>query len=401
MRAKTLNNFDLDSFERFGDDLCGLLLSFLPISHKIKFECVSKQWKSLLFNRKQKLIITYSEDNKYTIKTICFEREPKHWMQRIRYYINTTLLEKVFKKFKYITHLVMNSGKHLICEYNNEPKVFELIANYCLFLEKFECNFMNEEKRLNAQDFYDFGLKCGQRLKYLSYDYMCSEKLNAFMPSINKIKSLQMRWNPLNANDLMEERFSKLEEISFLLLDYQNMLLFTDSFYSKIKKLSIHLIAPYGIYHPINDCLLEICRFENLKYFKIELEFIHISNYSIDESLKTIGKSLSKLKYLLIESTNHQIFDESGTFPLSPGLITGDLFPILAQFKTIQYLKICHKSKVNRFGSIQSLKSCENLKYLSIISDRNFSEEEIEEYKFHFSGLSYLEINCCNRKFSL
>jgi hypothetical protein len=81
--------------------------------------------------------------------------------------------------------------------------------------------------------------------------------------------------------------------------------------------------------------------------------------------------------------------------------IKGDLFPILAQFKTIEYLKICHKSKVDRFGSIQSLKSCENLRYLSIISDRNFSEEEIEEYKFHFSGLSYLEINCCNRKFSL
>jgi hypothetical protein len=260
---------------------------------------------------------------------------------------------------------------------------------------------MDDEKQLNAQDFNDFGLKCGQRLKYLSYDYMTPEELKAFMPSTNKIKSLGMRWKPLNANDLMEERFSKLEEISFLSLDYQNMLLFTDSFHSKIKKLSIHLIAPNGIDHPINECLLEICRFENLKYFKIELEFALIYRYSIDESLKTIGKSLSKLKYLLIESTNHECFDESGRFPLSPGLITGDLFPILAKFKTIEYLKICHKSQINRFGAIQSLKSCENLKYLLIISDRKFSEEEIEEYKFHFSGLSYLEINCCNRKFSL
>jgi hypothetical protein len=81
--------------------------------------------------------------------------------------------------------------------------------------------------------------------------------------------------------------------------------------------------------------------------------------------------------------------------------IKGDLFPILAEFKTIEYLKILHKSKYNRFGSIQSLKSCKNLKYLLITTNRSFSEEEIEEYKFHFSGLSYLEINCCNRKFSL
>jgi hypothetical protein len=174
---------------------------------------------------------------------------------------------------------------------------------------------MDDKKQLNAQDFNDFGLKCGQRLKYLSYHYMTPEELKAFMPSTNKIKSLGMRWKPLNANDLMEERFSKLEEISFLSLDYQNMLLFTDSFHSKIKKLSIHLIAPNGIDHPINECLLEICRFENLKYFKIELEFALIYRYSIDESLKTIGKSLSKLKYLLIESTNHECFDESGRFP--------------------------------------------------------------------------------------
>jgi hypothetical protein len=71
MRSKTLNNFDLDSFERFCDDLCEVLLCFLPISHKIKFECVSKQWNRLVFNKKQKLIITYSEDNKYTIKRNC------------------------------------------------------------------------------------------------------------------------------------------------------------------------------------------------------------------------------------------------------------------------------------------------------------------------------------------
>ncbi len=75
MRSKTLNNFDFDSFERFCDDLCQLLLSFLPISDKIKFECVSKQWKRLIFNRKQKLIINYSEDNKYAIKRICYEKE--------------------------------------------------------------------------------------------------------------------------------------------------------------------------------------------------------------------------------------------------------------------------------------------------------------------------------------
>jgi hypothetical protein len=56
------------------------------------------------------------------------------------------------------------------------------------------------------------------------------------MPSVNKIKALHMKNNPLNAKDLMEERFSKIEEIIFRLTNYQNMALFTDSFYSKILK---------------------------------------------------------------------------------------------------------------------------------------------------------------------
>ncbi len=42
-KSRTKSGFKFGSFERFGDDLCQLLLSFLPISDKIKFECVSKQ----------------------------------------------------------------------------------------------------------------------------------------------------------------------------------------------------------------------------------------------------------------------------------------------------------------------------------------------------------------------
>ncbi len=37
--------------------LCQLLLSYLSISHKIRFECVSKQSKELVFNKQQKLIV--------------------------------------------------------------------------------------------------------------------------------------------------------------------------------------------------------------------------------------------------------------------------------------------------------------------------------------------------------
>jgi hypothetical protein len=300
----------------------------------------------------------------------------------------------------------MKRGNEFPFDFQCEPKVLQLIGTYCKFLKRF--GFEYSTTFLTATDFNDFWLKCCQSLEYLSYNMIVTYDMRTLMPPINKIKTLHMKVSPLNAKDLIEERFSKIEEISFQSSDFQNMLLFTDKFHSKINKISIYFdtinfTKVFFTQDVINEYLLQICRFKGL--IKLKLNFRYTKRYSpIDESLRTIGKKLLKLKYLFIESMSIPDLNENEQFFVlyeNYDPIKGDLFPILAEFKTIEYLKIVHISKNNRFGSIQSLKSCKNLKYLSIISDRNFSEEEIEEYKFHFSGLSYLEINCCNRKFSL
>ncbi|XP_054155933.1 uncharacterized protein LOC128954383 [Oppia nitens] len=46
-----------DSFDdRFGDDLCQLLLQYLPIEDKLRLESVSKQWLALIFNTQTDVI---------------------------------------------------------------------------------------------------------------------------------------------------------------------------------------------------------------------------------------------------------------------------------------------------------------------------------------------------------
>ncbi|XP_054155934.1 uncharacterized protein LOC128954384 [Oppia nitens] len=45
-----------DSFDRFGDDLCQLLLQYLLIEDKVRLESVSKQWSTLIFNTQNYLI---------------------------------------------------------------------------------------------------------------------------------------------------------------------------------------------------------------------------------------------------------------------------------------------------------------------------------------------------------
>ena len=48
-----------DSFEdRVCDDLCEVLLQFLPIEDKFKFECVSKQFQRNVFQRQYHLNMT-------------------------------------------------------------------------------------------------------------------------------------------------------------------------------------------------------------------------------------------------------------------------------------------------------------------------------------------------------
>jgi hypothetical protein len=68
MTSKTDNVFELDSFERFSDKLCEELISYLSISDKIRLECVSKQWKSLIFNKQKSIVINYHKDREDSIQ---------------------------------------------------------------------------------------------------------------------------------------------------------------------------------------------------------------------------------------------------------------------------------------------------------------------------------------------
>src|ERR1700735_1516374 len=46
-----INYCNRDSFDRFGDDLCELLLQYLPINDCFRLQCVSKQFITVIFNK--------------------------------------------------------------------------------------------------------------------------------------------------------------------------------------------------------------------------------------------------------------------------------------------------------------------------------------------------------------
>jgi hypothetical protein len=97
MNSKTKNGFEFDSFDRFGDDLCEVLISYLSISDKIRLECVSKQWKNLIFNKQNIIFVNYNVDPNKSIKV------PTNITSDVK------LFEKILQKFRFIEKIFIQT----------------------------------------------------------------------------------------------------------------------------------------------------------------------------------------------------------------------------------------------------------------------------------------------------
>jgi hypothetical protein len=68
LREKTKCGFNFDSFDRFDNYLCQLLFTYFTFKEKVLFErCVSKKWKSFLFNEQKRLTISRRTNFDYGI----------------------------------------------------------------------------------------------------------------------------------------------------------------------------------------------------------------------------------------------------------------------------------------------------------------------------------------------
>ena len=97
------------SFDRFGDDLMEVLLSYIAFEHCFRFRCVSKQWKRLICNKQMYFIINHIFDSKN--RCLC---DPIY-LRRI---------ELIVKNCPNITSIDFSS-------YRLFDEVFKLITKYC------------------------------------------------------------------------------------------------------------------------------------------------------------------------------------------------------------------------------------------------------------------------------
>ena len=132
-------NYKRNSFDRFGDDLCELILSYLYLNDKIRFECVNRQWNLCLYNRVFEINYPLETWNFY------FLCNPFNDKQK------DLILKKLIKKCKNLKRLKISKV------YNK--KFLRLVSQNCQFLEEIYICFDNYSA-LSA-----FAMNCGQRLK--------------------------------------------------------------------------------------------------------------------------------------------------------------------------------------------------------------------------------------------
>jgi hypothetical protein len=170
------NNKEFDSNResfsgRICDDLCEVLLSYLSFEDKIRFECVSKQWQKVIYNKQYYVEIDeFMFKNKNTLNNSFNGRNEN---------FNFEAFESALKKCEFINEVIADS---------NTVQVLKLIIKYCNNLKSIAFNITD----INDQLIEEFGPKFGQKLRQIQFisaygsndNIRKSKKLLRFCPNL-------------------------------------------------------------------------------------------------------------------------------------------------------------------------------------------------------------------------
>jgi hypothetical protein len=375
MREKSLNGYYFNSFDRFGDDLCQHLLSYLLVSDKIRYECVSKQWQQLIYNKQNKVVFTfYGHNERDSAKNIITNNSIAYASNGI-FGVTISIFEKIVKKFKFIQQLVICSDFML------DSKLLEIIYKNCPHLKKF-ISTSSGIFRITREAFRNFGQRLGQNLEYIRFDNLRVEQTLELLKPMTSLRYIYFDNKTFSITEctqmlqILSQNLVNIEEIEFCTYSLTIIKILADNYGTKLTKFTLPLRVD-----DLNEILIEISRFERIEKLDLNLMCSKDENISqIDSSLLTIAKNCSKLKILRLVLNSARDCD----------LISGQLFKILSEFQTLEKLNLWYSRCINTCGPIQSFKPMVHLKYLRIfvfdLYESHFKEftKHCPHIKVHF-----------------
>ena len=338
-----------NSFDRLGDDLTELILQYLTFEDKVRLECVSKQWRRLVFNKQFVIEIPREYVTRHSLRSLLRKTDVSELS------LNRKALESVLNKCPNITTIRIN--------FEVDSEVLSLIGRYCHRIKSlsYRGNYYRKPsddkvlsffrmyghklEELHLPGIYEdmhYYLKFCPNVRKVSVDYFLDEltENKEFLPKLERIDS-PLIFMPYHYNNV------NIEEV----VEYVNkMKLLSDKYSQTMKKLNIHVDKL--TFKELKTCFNCISRFENLR----ELYLIispHEMDKPIDDCLSLIGRKCTKI---LI-------------FQLCIGpfvMITDRFFTSLSEFKATKKmnLKLLNTTVVK--ASVECFKHCKQLKQLNI-----------------------------------
>ncbi|XP_054155992.1 uncharacterized protein LOC128954438 isoform X2 [Oppia nitens] len=274
-----------DSFDRFGDDLCQLLLQYLPIEVKLRLESVSKQWKSLIFTTETHLV--FDDRLLETLSLISLTENKK----------TTNYFKTIVKKCPNITTVTI-SYIYLPDNY------LELMIRYCNRLTHLSLDNVYNNNWLNSGDLFErFCCRFGQQL--LTFKHI---------QNLANLKTLNIK-SIIGSDILFADIFSGHPTSYYTFpktLQSLSLKLYPNSMpvFVKFAKTSCQLMTSMDIdidynnnNEDINWSLIStgLSQMPQLRQLAIDFGTNHIKSHIIDELLITIRHNCPQLKSLSLK----------------------------------------------------------------------------------------------------
>ena len=233
-----VHHFSCDSFDRFGDDLTEEILQYLKFSDKVRLECVSKQWKRLIYNKQFVVQLTKYQD---IFKKIIVE-------DMVEMGLVKEILVPWIKKCSNIRTAILwfytkRIDLSVLAQYCPQLKALQMNVKYLEDIELFKFGY-TYGYRLVEIEFYDdcppnlhgnmvMFLGLCSNLKTIcftpeyplnEYDFIKNE--NNFLPKLEAIKSLVIRNNNIDQMKVLAHKYHKTMKslnIMFVMLTTEQM----------------------------------------------------------------------------------------------------------------------------------------------------------------------------------
>lgn len=346
-----------DSFERFGDDLTQVLLSYLKVEERLRFESVSKQWKTLLFNKINKLLIGFNGQYINHLNRNDRPNEIYFWKTLTKSFDGLKTFELLLKKCPNIRSIDLQNG------FKNRELVFELIIKYCNHLNEINSNFNGFSKNLIKNFFNKFGPNL-KKIGFVTKSQVNDEVLK-YCPNLKviDIKAFDNISIVFKDNELL---YKKLKKFSFTYSpkDMKRIEVFFESNKTNLESIEIEIGLSTHLSSKLSNCLSEL---KNLKSLSIRcLVFI-------DQSIVSLLRSMSG-KCLKLEEIKIYCF-------LNSFDLTLELFKTINCFKFLRRLDLHLWNAWNQNFNYQQLKSellkeCKLLSHLIIKVDNRLITDD-------------------------